>query len=205
MIGFPRSRFIRMRYARHYSFASTNTLDYIAFKTNGLVDPSNVVGDHQPLGFDQWQPFYNAFMVIASRIRISATTGSTTIVPTCLGVRVTDVANAPLATTWPGLVEQGKSKYRIIQNAVNGQPINMLSMGWSAKRWFGFKDWKDNTALYAGTLQTSPIADPPTDGTAWFQVFRQPADQATPVAILDIIVVIDYLVAFFEPTEIKQS
>lgn len=206
MIGLPKSRVVRMRYARPIQFSAASGMAYVAFKCNGLVDPSNLTGDHQPLGFDQWSPLYNGFIVIASRIRVSATTQSTTSNATVLGIRVTNTANAPSATTWEGLVEQGKSKYRIIQNAVNGNVIQRLSMGWSAKKWFSIKDWKDNQSEIGGTLAGGGTpADPQTSFTAHFQIFRCGVDTGSAVAVLDCVVVVDYLVALLEPAEINQS
>lgn len=199
LIGFPQTRIVKLRYCDHFDLDPNGaaSVEYV-FRANSVFDPDRTSTGHQPLGFDQWFPFYRKYCVIGSKISVRAVSSNTNGVPTVYGVRLNALDSGD-TTIFTNEVEQGKSSIRYIQNITNGNFPRPCTMKFSAKKWFGVKDIKDNVAELGSLCTTNPTSQ------AYYIVWAASQDQSTDVPALKCIAVIDYIVMFFEPKELGQS
>lgn len=73
-IGFPQSMATQLRYADALDFTpNSSTVQVKTFKANGLFDPQQSLGGHQPRGFDQFMATYQKFTVKNARISVTWT------------------------------------------------------------------------------------------------------------------------------------
>lgn len=71
-IGFPQSMQTQLRYCDSIDFTpNSSTIQCKTFKANGLFDPQQSLGGHQPRGFDEFMEVYKKFTVKSSRISVT--------------------------------------------------------------------------------------------------------------------------------------
>lgn len=72
-IGVPKARFVKLRWAAHYSWSLSALAGATAeFKINSMYDPVAAVGGTQPYYFDQYAAMYGRYRVYGCKIRIIA-------------------------------------------------------------------------------------------------------------------------------------
>lgn len=199
MLGFPTNQVVKMRYAQHINFnmTSSGAMQIHTFRANSIFDPDtdpSVTG--KPLGYTQWNQFYERYTVLGSRMILSVVAGSAGQVPTYVGIYLSD-DQSPTATNVVNLIEQGKSHYQVIQNATNGYLADKsISMNYSARKWHGCVDVTD-----ADNLEADFGANP-VDET-YYVVYCATGDNTTPgPANISIMVQIDYIVRCKDPQEL---
>lgn len=134
-IGFPRRLKITHLYADNFTLTNTAgaAANYL-FSCNGLYDPNVTGTGHQPSYFDALAGIYNHYTVIASRIKISATTASTQSCPVNVACYLND--DTSIATSYLSAMEQPSSKSQFMQINAGAPPVE-LTLSWSAKATFG--------------------------------------------------------------------
>lgn len=197
LTAFPTNRIVKMRYCTPFQLDSTSGYVEQAFRANGLFDPDFSGTGHQPLGHDQWSVFYNRYTVLGSKITIRAISPSSDN-PSVYGVYLHETSS-PGATAYTTLVEQGKSQWRYIQNAINGNVPSKCSMTFSAKKWFNIADVKDNSATYGALFGSDPTIQ------AYYICWTSAWDDTADVPPLNFVAIIDYIVLLGEPREIPAS
>lgn len=198
-IGFPTRRVVKMRYCDFVTLtlpAVASAFTEARYSANNLNDPQVALGGHQPLSYDQWAVYYNSYAVIGSRIRVQGITVSSGTAPAVIGVMLHD-SSVTTSPDYQGLVEQGKSKYRFIQVAINGNVPRSMTCSYSMKKWFGITNVKDNLGLYGATFGNAPATD------AHFVVWAGCTNAIGQTVTFQF--VIDYLVLLFEPKELPGS
>lgn len=206
MIGFPHRRVVRLRYCTYLTLdaPNTGTLVFSDYRANGLFDPEVGVGGHQPLGFDQWCLFYKKYIVLGSRITCSVSASAVgTTNPAIFGIQLVE-PQSTVPSNWDLIIEQGKTKYRILQVAANGLAIPSVSMNFSSKKWFGYTNAKDNVILYGAQAGSSPT-DPALAGSAYFRLIAGAIDQASDINPIQLVIKIEYIAMFFEPLQLPRS
>lgn len=91
---FPQKLNITHKYVEtgEHTFAAATYYTFF-YKCNGLFDPRDAIGGHQPLMYDQMAALYNHYAVTKSRIKVTLTPvypGSTTAGPVLAGAYVDD-------------------------------------------------------------------------------------------------------------------
>lgn len=68
--GFPDKLQVAHRYVEGNELqAASVSIARLTYKANGMYDPQDAVGGHQPYGFDQMTPIYDHYVVTQSRIK----------------------------------------------------------------------------------------------------------------------------------------
>lgn len=195
----PDSKIVKLRYVETVSRnPGTGATATYLFRANSLFDPNFTSTGHQPLGFDQWSIFYDHYTVIGSKITaqfLSTTSTPTTGAAVC-GIRLADSVSTVADVTTA--MEQGTSNYRIMTNA-NASGKVTLTKGFSAKKFFGLKDVKDNRGILGASMTTNPPED------AYFQVFVGPTELSQDLGDINIIVTIEYIAKLTERKTLVQS
>lgn len=168
------------------------------FRANGIYDPDETGSGHQPMGMDQWATFYNHFQVLGSRCtarfvsQADAAASGTALAGVGLQRDTTAVTNPD------AVVEARDANTRIMTSANAKQEIS-VSRNFSAKRFFGVKDVRDNDHLQGLCSGSDP------GQTAYFNVFLAPLVGSADVVSSTVSVLIEYIVLFKERKELPSS
>ena len=125
-----------MRYCTNATVNFTGTFTPIFFRANSIYDPDAAVGGHQPLGADQWAPFYNSYVVLGSKITWQVTSGANANNndATLACCYLTD--DQSVGTDVTLLAEQGKCKFQMLQGNMQTQRPYKFVNKYSAKKFF---------------------------------------------------------------------
>lgn len=71
-LGFPTSMVSTLRYVERVEFTPTSTTTAVwSFRANGMFDPYESTGGHQPRGFDEMMDIYQTFTVTSSTCSVN--------------------------------------------------------------------------------------------------------------------------------------
>lgn len=192
-----------MRYNDVLNYNSTANYTNYAYSANSAFDPYQGAGGHQPRGFDQWSQFYNHYIVISSKMTVTASV----LVPIeqTVHVAITESDDTALVTTngITSLEEGGKATWACIANTTAGGADNQksLSRTWSSKKWFGYANVSDNF----DQLGASVAENPPDQAFFMLAVGSPNFVSFTNPVLMNLDVMIEYLVMFREPKDLPVS
>lgn len=165
------------------------TADSYVFRANDLYDPNLTGVGHQPSGFDQIMNQYNNFVVLGSKIKVTAYNDDTTY-PSLLAI---DAKNTS-ATTGDMTIP------------IEGGTCNYTTLGGSGAYRLGSLEYKCNPNKMLG------VADPFTEISVWgtasgsptytlfYHVIAQPISSSD-VTIVRFAATIEYFACFFKPLD----
>lgn len=199
LIGFPQQRKVKLRYVGHVQLNPTTSLTAHRFGANGMFDPDDTGGGHQPLGFDQYAQFYNHYQVMGSRIKVTCTPTNQVAASAAViwGISLSDGTTFSY-TDDEHLLETGNTRYKIL-TLDNTHPSTQYAT-FSARNFFNLAASTDTSREDIGATFTQ---DPPE--LASFHVwFKSMAPLGDPPAI-DILAEIDYVALLTEPKILDKS
>lgn len=201
--GFPQSTTCRLRYCETGTIDSGGTATTNVYSANSLYDPSTTNLGHQCMYYDTYANIYDEYVVLGSKINVTFwTENAATTYASIVGVKLDD--DSSLGTTnIQQVIEQPNrlTKYRFLRNnSTSGDnTIVKVSNTYSAKKFNGVKDVKDNRALLGANVTANP-----TEG-AYFILFVAHPDGATDIPAINYQVSIDYIAQFSELRDVSQS
>lgn len=169
------------------------TADYITLKLNSMYDPTTNAGDHQPMYFDEMCALYKNYVVIGTKVTVSAF-ASTYVGNTYLVVRK-DIDSSPFSSILTEMEQQRHgTRYKPLKH---DNTLTTISTTWSAKKDLGVDPvvvedyWGNSTAdvskiKYLHVLVGSP--DPNVNQTA-----------------VNVTITIDYIARWFHPEDMTAS
>lgn len=206
-----RRRFRRRKYTRYRSLPAIRTKARVRFRysdfdiplistfgslvghafcANGCYDPDITGAGHQPYGWDQWAPYFSQYVVTGSKIKAYVTTDGT--VNGVCGIYLDD--NNAIPTSTSGLIEGNKGSFSIINQQRSSAKIRSA---YSPRKFYNITDVKDNVVRIGANISSNP--DDRSFYVVWFQA------EAGGDATIHMIVVIDYIVDFSQPSTVGQS
>lgn len=191
-LGFPQQGRFNLRYVDRFDLTSTSAaLASINLKANGLTTIRS--GGHQPLYFDQIMALYNHYVVLGSKIKVTAALDSTASTDGGhLAVYLNDDTTiTPNDIT--SIAEQSSAKAAQIASVGNQWPATVWCT-YSAEKVFGPNPIQ-NAELKGDTTGN------PGEGTDFSVVFQ--ANAGSPK--INVLCEIEYAVAFFELKDIANS
>jgi len=190
-------RMQKLRYVDDISLTiSAGAPAYHQFRANSIFDPDYSGTGHQPMRFDEMAKFYADYVVIGSKITIKHCGGATAVAPVKMALYLNDTSISSLVYV-NDLIEQGRVKYRVTSD--NGSNHSRLALGFSAKKFFGLANVKDNVDRIGANCSTNPADQ------AFFIFAVQPMDNAANIGPLRFEVIIEYLVWFNQPLQLSVS
>ncbi len=168
------------------------------FSANGLYDVDITGSGTQPLGFDQWMPFYNHYVVLGSKCSVTytpvAADGTT-------GSMISAISLKSSSTTGPTQIDRDleyqHTVYRMSGSAAANNGV-MLNKRCSVKRFLGRANPLSDPAL-KGTISTNPTEQ------AYFHVTVAPINDGYNLGAVNTCVRIEYIVALIEPKLLPSS
>ena len=195
--GFPKEQVVKLRYCETVSVnPGAGAIDSYQFVANGCHDPNLTGVGHQPYLWDEWKAFYNHYVVLGSKISVQMVADSESNQSSVIcGVYLSD--DSTISTNAVALCEKGLTHYKVVPQG--RQVVSKLDYKFSAKEFFNVTDVKDNLDRLGAAITANPTE------TAIFSIFARSLDGASDPTAFDMLVTLDYIVAFSEPTEIGQS
>lgn len=195
---FPPSLMVKHRYAESFTLdPSISTTAHVAYKANAMYDPTDALGGHQPLGFEQLTPIYNYYTVIGAKATITFFSGSdspSTGPVMCYAYLNDD--NSPV-NTYDTVLEQGTGRVKPLTSNTSGGSCTIVQK-FSAKKYFGVTDIKDND-----DLRGHQTADP--SQMAFFIIGAQGVSSAVDPTVIRCNVIIEYIAIWSERNALAQS
>lgn len=187
---------VKMRYSEDVNISAGATLGAYDFRANSIFDPNLTGTGHQPLGHDQWSVFYDHYVVLGAKCRVTLTQSSTAgsdiaFFSLCLQ----DTSNTMISQSQ--IREQPRTAWTLVTSPYAGQSSRTLAKNFSAKRFFGAKSvitWDKLGAQFG--------ANPTED--ALFRIFFQNMSGLSAISLVAN-VTIDYIVMLSEPKILPQS
>lgn len=195
----PDKAMVKLRYCElRRPTVNAGVLTEIAYRANGMFDPYDPVGGHQPLGFDEWMGLYNHFYVIGAKITVTAFSESspsaTALVTAYLNL---SAANTTGATSLDHVMELPKTRWKYMTGNTGSRGQVTLSRKFSYKKFFTQKPIDDSN-------KGDNSADP--GERAYFIVgFGNSSTGATTAQTIPYHVKIDYIAVFSERKSLGQS
>lgn len=204
LAGFPKQMKMRHRYVDSISLDATATTPAIhRFRCNSVFDPDYSGTGHQPLYRDVMAGIYNHYVVTGAKITVKFTNAATSAnyqTASVCGVYIDD--NSTDHTTFTSLIENRRGNNKVIsQAATRGGDSVVCRQKWSAKKFFGVEDVKDNISRLGAAVAANPTED------AYFVVFTQGLDPTAvdnPLPVVALIE-IEYATIWTERTEQTQN
>lgn len=152
--GFPKQLSMKHRYVETIELLTQAGAGPVklGFKCNGMFDPADALGGHQPLYFDQLSQLYNHYTVLASKIKVNFAIDSSSTAQTGTGGIYIDEDSVFSPTTQTSLMEQASSVYTNL--SYQGGPKSLFKT-WNARQAFG-GNTMDNDHLQ-GSASGDPV------------------------------------------------
>lgn len=190
---------VRLRYSTYtdlLSLVGAATSD--AFYGNGLYDPYVAAGGEQPMGFDQWNNFYNKHVVIGSGIRVQCMNMGLTAPTQTAIVSLTPCITGSLPTVDNRLETLRETQYSK-WTAVNiATPKNLYHYMSTAKMFGKSADAIQSEDNYSGTAGSNPA-------TTWQWLIGMDAVDGTSTTAMYFTIDIWYDVIFYDRKNLPPS
>lgn len=192
--AFPKTVRTVLRYVESGSLTvAASSYNQIFYKCNGLYDPLDSIGGHQPYGFDQYASIYNHYKVYKSRVIVQwhVSTGARHE-GLIVGVNITPGASDSDTPQTKMEKQTGRINYRWI--SPSGDSSAVTTKGWNAKSYFGIQ--RDESELSAA------VTADPTELSHYCIWASNPAGAETFVFYT---VTVEYYSEFSEPKSLGGS
>lgn len=151
--GFPREQMVRMRYCTNINLDwSGSVMTNRFFRLNSIFDPDYAVGGHQPMGYDEWEAFYNSYLVVWCKwsVYFNSVAQGTFTHQILAGAFPTATTTLPSTNVPTQFLERGLGSHRTLSAMVNNTGSRAKVSGlWSAKKWNNVSDIRDAVQLSA--------------------------------------------------------
>lgn len=190
--GAPSILFRKLRYTgiASLSLVATGAASHL-WTANGLFDPDITGTGHQPRNFDQIMTQYDHYTVLGSKVTLDCVNNQATSQGVIIASTMQD-DNVSL-TSLDDLMEYPKRRHKILTGGAGGFNKTRFTQSYSCKKYFHTKPLSDSN-------QQGSVASNPSEG-AFFGVYAHTVDNAIGTGTVDVMVTIDYIVAF---QEVKQ-
>lgn len=169
------------------------------YNAGGMWDPRIAIGGNQPRGFDEWMSFYEHFVVVGSKIKVTfQTTGlqpsdGNGIVGILLKANPTAVVN-----NIPQLIELGSSNHKPVGPVGGYNSTAMVTKTYSAKKFLG------RTNVLSDPQLKGSVAADPTE-SAYYEIVVGPSNNGDNLGAVRALIEIEYIAVFIEPKPLPQS
>lgn len=192
--GMPGQRLVCQRYADTTKLTSTSgVIAEHKLAANNVFDPLAAAGGHQPMGFDQMAGLYNHYVVLGSKLvcTFSDISGTSSIV---VGAYLSDDLTT-LYINHRTYKEAKRGQQKVI---VYNRSPTYIKCKYSAKKFHGVKDVKDNITTLGAAVNANPTE------TAVYHIYAATLDGISTSAVY-CSYYIDYIVAYSEPVDLAGS
>lgn len=175
-------------------------LTFIVYRGNSLFAPE-VIGGHQPYGFDQMAQFFSEYQVRRARIKVEVSYGGVGTFPRLyVGIKPS-VSNTLLGSIdkVSDIMETGFSPYKqLAYNSGNAQSLAVVTSTRNTTAMLDIKDLQDNHDTKA-KWNSGPTSN------WYFHLWLGAVDETSALGAVNIIVTIDYDAVWSERILLAES
>lgn len=170
-IAFPNKYVCKVNYSEEFTLDASAVTAVQAFRANSCFDPNLTGIGHQPMGFDQLCALYTRFIVLGSKIRVTAIdTNTAAVLPAYWGVQLTDSGTRLAGVGITTILEQERNsltKPLVTRNNIGDSYQYKSKMAkYSTKKFFRLP----KGSIVDDQFTFTQAADPPTG--AYFEVYN---------------------------------
>lgn len=196
------NRLVKMRYLTYGTITTVGgAMNAQIFRANSIFDPDYSGVGHQPSFHDVYAQLWTKYLVVGSKLRfrfipyfITGDTSAAQTVHVC-GIKL-DSDNT-FGTDYDTYIEDQNQKFTYHASDI-GTRLKYLTSNFSSKKFFGYKDHKDNINRYGANFGSNPSED------AYFVVWAQD-NQKSAGGVLRWHAIVDYAVLLMEPKDMVGS
>lgn len=196
--GLPKQHKCILRYVEAVPLTMTvAAMSKYVFRCNSIFDPNYTGVGHQPLGHDQWNYFWDRYMVTKSVINVHYVDSSNQSGPGIVfGVHKND--NVVWSPTYLEQAVEQDHRFKVSPLGLDGEP-RMVSNCFDAVKDLKIKDPMDNDN-YGAAMGSNPAEG------MFFHLWAAPFDNSTNLDIVkNFLVIIEYHVTFHVPKTLGAS
>lgn len=196
----PYQRYVKMKYGENATIVSTSGIGGYSFRSS-IFDPNYTGVGHQPLYHDQLAILYDRYVVVGAKIKATFYPTNTTATGDSGVVGISIDEDTTLPASCITLLEQNAKNIRYKRmrtgSSIEDPNIKTVTSYYSAKRFFGVKDVKDNKDIGAA-FGANPIRQ------AYFTLFAGTFDTTVDTS-LQCNVLITFIVLCTKPKDVATS
>lgn len=191
--GIPDVKHVKLQYTTFLNLAGTPTARHV-FSGNSIHDPDVTGIGGQPLGHDQWQAFYEKYMVKSSKIQVQILNNSTTASPGNVLINLNPMDDNAVRF-YDELAGMQYNKNRFVAPVSAGSNGVYMSHYMGTKKIMGDEVLDD---LYEGRFGFDPTEK-------WYWVIQADAFNGIGAVNLAVKVTMTYYVKLFQRVELFAS
>ncbi len=156
----PKTKMVRLVYSGTFTLGNNDSDIGRLIHANGMYDPDNSIGGHQPMGFDQWMSFYHHYEVLKSKITCWIETAKeidNSGTYATLRIDNNTTVPTPLSTYLEQSIENPSTSVVFIPPSSGGAGRRSISKSWSQAAVFG-KSARGNKDM-KGDVSNNPAED----------------------------------------------
>lgn len=192
---FPRITRRTLRYQQEVELNPGTGGSHTTFRGNGLFDPYQPLGGHQPRGFDQMMQFYAQYCVMRTKMTCEFVWSGSANVACHVGIALRSTPTEQMAQPID-ILENPRRVVKVLPADVENS--RTVTYTWNAKKYFGVSNPQDNEEM-RGTVTTDPKE------LAYLNPFVIPVNPFVDPNVVSISTLIEYDVLFMEPDETSSS
>lgn len=169
-----------------------------AFRMNSIFDPLFAAGGTQPMGRDQWTPFYGRYIVNGVKASVVCNNHSNDSL-FCFMVAQPASSLAVGDFTTNGIMESPLCMWKSVNGESAGGSCKTLSRYYPMKKVFGLTSYNRDNDAYSGIVGTNPI-EPAT-----LTVATQSTQTSTTTGSCSLLISLNYYVTYFHKKILPKS
>lgn len=200
---FPNGMVAKIRFCDNILLdANTGSVSYNVFRANSIWDPRQTLGGAQARGFDEYMTVYEKWRVLGSKIHCRFINDKVAQTSTNENGCVAFAGLVNNATDYPTsiveAVEQRQFTTKVLGNMQSAQFHKSITRKFSAKKhWNGSPPWTED--VFEGGANSDCLKQ------CFYIVGCGNYDLTENPAAVHCLVVVDYVVKFYQPKQLAQS
>lgn len=198
--GFPATTMVKLRYCESATLnPAAGFCARYQFRANSCNDPNQTGAGHQPLGYDQWSVFYNHYVVVGAKLKVTISPNTTTASAgtTICGITLADDTTG--STNLSTIMEQPLTRSTKRYTSISASKPAVITKTFSAKKFFNLTNVTDNISRIGATITNDPSE------LAYFSTWVGMGNVLIDPPEYNLFFELEQIVIFSEPKELSQS
>lgn len=196
------NRLVKMRYSTYGTLTTAGgAMNAQVFRANSIHDADYSQVGHQPSFHDIYAQLWSKYIVVGSKITfkflpyyVTGATDAAQVVHVC-GIKID--SDSTFTSDYDTMIEDSNQKFTYHAADMNSRSKTLVSK-FSSKKYFGYKDARDNINRYGANFGSNPTEE------AYFVIWAQDAMKASG-GVFRWHAIVDYAVLLLEPKDMVSS
>ncbi len=196
----PSQKLVKLKYVEQVSMdPAAGSMSHFLFRANSLFDPNQTGTGHQPMGLDQWEPFYGLYTVVKSEIKVTFFSSVTTeLASGIVGIYLNDDNTS--TNVMDTMIEYNRTNHALIGPVDAGNGIITVRHSYSPQKMFG-----RSLKTYIGSDNGSALFSASPADTAVYDIFAGPIVSAADLGPVDLLIEVWYTAMLTDRATLASS